>query len=53
MVRIMSSVIKGKLRSMEAVKEYNDCIHKDKITTKMDLEEDQKITETVLLEDAP
>ena len=53
LVRFMRSVIEGKLGSLEAVKEYHDCLQKDGITPKMDLEEDQKITETVLLEDAP
>ena len=53
LVRFMRSVIEGKLGSLEAVKEYHDCLHKDGITPKMDLEKDQKITETVLLEDAP
>ena len=49
----MRSVIEGKLGSLEAVKEYHDCLQKDGITSKMELEEDQKITEMVLLEDAP
>ena len=53
LVRFMRSVIEGKLGSLEAVKEYHDCLHKDGISPKMDLDEDQKITETVLLEDAP
>ena len=52
LVRFMRSVIEGKLGSLEAVKEYHDCLQKDGITPKIDLEEDQKITETVLLEDA-
>ena len=41
------------LESLEAVKEYHDCLKKDGITPKIELEEDQKITETVLLDDAP
>ena len=49
----MRSVIEGKLGSLEAVKEYHDCLKKDGITPKIELEEDQKITEPVLLEDAP
>ena len=53
LVRFMRSVIEGKLGSLEAVKEYHDCLQKDGISPKIELEEDQKITEKVLLEDAP
>ena len=49
----MRSVIEGKLGSLEAVREYHNYLKKDGITPKIELEEDQKITEIVLLEDAP
>ena len=52
LVRLMRSVIEGTLGSLEAVKEYHACLAPEGISPKIPIEEDQKITEKVLLDDA-
>ncbi len=52
LVRLMRSVIEGQLGSFEAVGEYHECLSKEGISPKTPLEEDEKITEKVLLGDS-
>lgn len=51
LVRLMRSVIEGDLDSLEAVKVYHSCLSKEGISPKNSLDEDQVVTEKVLLED--
>ena len=52
LVRLMRAVIEGTMQSMEAVQEYHDCLAQEGISPKIPIDEDQKITENVLLDDA-
>ncbi len=52
LVGLMRSVIEGTLGSLEAVKEYHARLAQEGISPKIPIEEDQKITEKVLLDDA-
>ncbi len=50
-VKFMRAVVKGELGCEEAVKAYHSCLSENGIAAKLKVEDDQKVTEAVLMHD--